>query len=147
MKVSRLLPAASLWLLLGCSVPVAPLRPTLTAWTSVIGHIDSTGTSTSALVVPDTVQAGAWFTVTIATFGSRGCFLPDTTRVEHQAASIEITPFDKARMADRRCLPGMMPSERAVSLRLLEAGRAVVRLHGRGFHGPMVLERTIAVRG
>lgn len=130
----------------GCSVPVMPLGPTMSAWTTVIGHIDSTGMNMSPLVVPDTVQAGAWFSATIVTFGSRGCFRPGETDLQRAESAVSITPFDSARIGSRRCLPGLMAAPRVVALRFDEPGVAIVRLKGRGFRGMIVMERAIVVR-
>jgi hypothetical protein len=129
-----------------CSVPEMPLGPVLSAWTSVVGHVDTLGMDTSPLVVPDTVQAGAWFETTVVTFGSRGCFRPGPTEIAQEPGFAELTPFDSARIGARRCLPGLTPAPRVVSLRFPEPGTAIVRLHGRGFRGDVIIERSVVVR-
>jgi hypothetical protein len=146
MKGVRYALALAVGLTSGCSMNVSPFGPTMSAWTSVVGHIDSTGTGMSPLVVPDTVQAGASFDATVVTFGSRGCFRPGETELVTAPDGVDITPFDSARIAARRCLPGLTPASRVVTLRFDQPGAAMIRLRGRGFHGFLVLERTIVVR-
>ena len=119
-------------------------RPSDQGSSRVVGLIDSGGIATSPIVVPAAVQAGTVFTVTVSTFGSTGCIRPDESQVQVTGSVADITPYDRISNSPP-CLPGWEAYPRAVELRFDQVGSGVIRLHGRGFDGPLTLERAVPI--
>ena len=95
-----------------------------------IGVIDA-GTSTDALVMPDTVQAGVPFAITVTTFGS--CLRPDGVDIHVAGATADITPYDITLGSGVVCPAILVDFPRSVTLSFDTPGTATVRLHGRSF--------------
>src|SRR3989449_5296677 len=129
---------------LGCS-QLADQGKSSTAGYSV-GFVDSGGISTSPIDAPDTVLAGARFTVTISTFGSTGCIRPDQSQVQLEGSVANITPYDGVWSNNPPCPPGWQAYPRTVQLRFDMAGTGRSQLHGRGFERDPRLQRTSIFR-
>jgi hypothetical protein len=137
--------------LLACSVPSDPDKarqgePARTSWQRAVGLIDNGGIAVDPLVVPDTVRSGVPFTAIVSTFGSSGCIRPDRSQVQGTGLQVDITPYDSVWSGSPPCLPGWEGYPRPVDLSFATPGSAVVRLQGRGFAGPLTLEKAVTVR-
>jgi len=132
---------------LGCSQLADQGRSSTAGyWSRAVGFVDSGGISTSPIDAPDTVLAGARFTVTISTFGSTGCIRPNRSQVQLEGSAANITPYDSVWSNNPPCPPGWQAYPRTVELRFDMAGTGRIQLHGRGFVHDLTLERTIIVR-
>ena len=95
------------------------------------------------LTSPDTVSAGVAFTVTVTTFGSP-CTSADGARVTVQAATADVTPYD--RVEGGACAATAIPLPRDVVLAFATAGPATIQLHGRdGGGGTVTVSRPVTV--
>jgi hypothetical protein len=111
----------------------------------VPGLIDTGGGDDRALAVPDTVAAGAPFTVT--TFGSSSCTRPDGAELEVRGLVAEVVPYDRDATGAQVCTDDLRAYPRAVTVRFAGPGQAVVRVRGRDLRGrPAVVEASVVVR-
>ena len=101
-----------------------------------------------ALVIPDTVAAGASFTAQVTTFGSGSCTRADGATVQAEGSVAEIAPFDLDVVSGSgACTNDLRAFPRDVQLRLTVPGEALVRVRGTNIFGaPTTLERRIFVR-
>jgi hypothetical protein len=132
--------------LLDCSSPSDQNEPSRTAWERAVGLVDNGGIALDPLIVPDTVRAGIPFTATVSTFGSTNCIRPDRSRVQGSGLQADITPFDSVWSGSPPCLPGWQGYPRSIELTFATPGKALVRLHGRGFTGDLVFDKPVTVR-
>ncbi|MEW5931336.1 MAG: hypothetical protein AB1941_28045 [Gemmatimonadota bacterium] len=113
----------------------------------VPGVIDTGGGGDRALAVPDTVAAGAPFTVAVTTFGSSSCTRPDGAELEVRGLVAEVVPYDREAAGARVCTDDLAPFPRDVTVRFASPGRATVRVRGRDLRGrPAVVEAGVVVR-
>ena len=129
--------------LLRCGQPAEPAGE---AWSTAVGFIEAGGVEPGPLVVPDTVQAGAPFEITISTFGSSGCIRPDDSEVRQSGALVDVTPYDSVWAGSVPCLPDWRRYPRGIELRFDAPGSGLIRLHGRGFDRDITVQRTVVVR-
>ena len=115
-------------------------------WSRAIGFIDSGGVAVSPIMVPDTVQAGAPFAVTVSTFGSSGCIRPDQSHEQQTAWSADITPYDSVWVGSEICPADWRAHPRSVELTFDRPGAALILLHGRSFDHDLTLQRTVTIR-
>ncbi|HEU0076169.1 MAG TPA: hypothetical protein VFQ76_00890 [Longimicrobiaceae bacterium] len=100
-----------------------------------------------ALAAPDTVAAGAPFTVTVTTRGSSSCTRADGAELELRGLLAEIVPYDRDGTRLRACTDDLHAFPRDVTVRFAAPGRAVVRVRGRDLRGgPAVVEAGVVVR-
>ena len=128
----------------GCSSISEQKQPSV--WSRAIGFIDSGGVAVSPIMVPDTVQAGSPFVVTVSTFGSAACIRPDQSRVQQAVLSADITPYDSVWVGSEPCPADWGAHPRSVELTFDRPGAVLIRLHGRSFDHDLTLERTVAIR-
>jgi hypothetical protein len=141
--MTRLPALAPLLLLAACSGVIAP-DP---ASRRVVGVIDVGGGTPRALAAPDTVAAGAPFTVTVTTFGSSSCTRADGAELEVRGLVAEIVPYDRELTGDVACTDDLRPFPRDVTVSFAAPGQATVRVLGRGLGGgASVLEARVVVR-
>ncbi len=82
-----------------------------------------------SVIIPDTVQAGTPFTVTVRTFGD-GCYSFARTEIEMDGMAAEIRPYD-SRKTDVACPEILLTIEHTATLRFDTPGLATVRVVGR----------------
>jgi hypothetical protein len=104
------------------------------------------------IIVPDTVQAGSAFDVTVYTIGESGCWTAAGQEVSVTGRVVEIRPYDTHSGADI-CTQVLGFLRHGAVLRLEEAGEWVIRVRGRRVrHGdpvweaPVSVEKTVIVR-
>lgn len=113
----------------------------------VVGVIDIGSRVPGSLAVPDTVAAGAQFTVTVTTFGSSSCTRADGAEVEVRGLVAEIVPYDREATGARVCTDDLRPFPRKVTVSFAGPGQATVRVRGRALGGGSpVLETRVVVR-
>ena len=104
----------------------------------------------SLVEAPDTVSAGAPFTVTVHTFGG-GCIGPGDTVAEVQGSVVTVRPFDVVTThlpANQVCTAAMYVYAHDVTVRVSQPGAALIRVIGRVDPGDSVtmIERPVVVR-
>jgi hypothetical protein len=107
-----------------------------------IGIIEYSGMR-AEISVPDVVQAGTDFTVTLETFGG-GCVGRSHTRVDAIGSNAIVTPVDEHSGADD-CTADLVILDHSTSLRFEDRGAASVIIRGRVEPPGDVVERTFAV--
>ena len=103
------------------------------------------------ITAPQSVQAGAEFSVIVRTVGPNGCWRAGDTPVEYAAGEVRITPYD-VHSGAQACteLLGYLPHP--VKLRLDTPGEVVLRVQGRRVvngtvqDDPTVITHRIVVR-
>jgi hypothetical protein len=98
----------------------------------VVGVVDVGGGSPRSRVAPDTVAAGAPFTVTVATFGSSSCTRADGAELQVRGLVAEIVPYDREAAGPVACTDDLRPFPRDVAVRFAGPGQGTVRVLGRG---------------
>jgi hypothetical protein len=84
------------------------------------------------IAVPDTVQRGQAFTVSVRTSGSDGCWQKDRTNVTVSGLAATIRPVDVRRTSRRSmCNLGVPELSHTAQLAFATAGVAEVTIHGR----------------
>jgi len=94
------------------------------------------------LRVEDSVRAGSQFAVTIFTDG--GCRSPDGTTVSVAGLTADLTPYDRALVRGACAAPASINS-RAVTLTFASAGQAMIRVHGLGLHGDVIMQHEVTI--
>jgi hypothetical protein len=102
---------------------------------------------------PDTVHAGAPFTVVVTTVGPTVCWTASGAQVEMQPGVATITPYDYTPEDDwTACGDSLLELSRSVTVTFAQAGAAVLRVQGRRVVGgnfqaeeKVVLEKKIHV--
>ena len=79
------------------------------------------------ITVPDTVDAGETFQVSVRTYGN-GCTSLSHTKVRLDGRTVDITPFDLERGAV--CADVLAMFDHTATLVIPEAGTARIRFHG-----------------
>lgn len=102
-------------------------------------------------MVPDTVEAGESFTVTIGTYGMDSCWEKAATEVEQAAAPQRATirPFDvDAEQPYLGCRPAVQEFTHTATLSFAQPGAAQVQVHGRemGTNAERTFVRDVIVR-
>jgi hypothetical protein len=124
--------------------------PMETEWRRVPGVISiyHDRETAEALVIPDTVAAGASFVARVTTFGSGSCTRENGGTVQVSGSLVEIAPFDLIAVGGSGvCTDDLRAFPRDVQLRLTVSGEALVRLRGTNIAGdPATIERRIFVR-
>jgi hypothetical protein len=103
---------------------------------------------------PDTVAAGAPFTVVLTTIAPDGCWREAGVRIDRTAAVVELTPYDRWVGGPGKVCPDVVVHlSREVVLRFDTPGTGTLRIFGRRVRGggfedpePIVIERSIVVR-
>jgi hypothetical protein len=103
---------------------------------------------------PDTVRAGAPFSVVVTTVGPTVCWVASGAQVEMQPGVATITPFDYTPEDDwTSCGDALLELSRSVTVTFPQPGDAVLRVQGRRVVGGnfqaeerVVLEKKIRVR-
>lgn len=102
---------------------------------TTIGVIEELNTGEDAIVVPDVVQAGEEFEVTVTTSGRNSCVREDRTEVEVEGSSAEITPYDvTSERSDGGCAQVIVHLTRTETITFDEPGPALIVVYGRSFH-------------
>jgi hypothetical protein len=140
MKAFRI---ATLIALVACSERSEPGVSESPIWVRVVGQIEGGAQPPDPLPTPGTVSVGAPFQITVTTYG--GCVKPAGATVQVSDLVAEITPYDSVPFGGPPCPPVFMSFPRIVELQFSATGQAVVRLHGRGFSGPLTVEKPITV--
>lgn len=107
-----------------------------------VGIIEYHG-MTAEMAVPEVVQAGADFTVTLETFGG-GCVGKSHTRVDAVGTSAIVTPVDEHSGAEN-CTADLRILDHSTLLRFDGRGSATVIVRGRVEPPGGVIERTFTV--
>jgi hypothetical protein len=104
------------------------------------------------IVVPDTVDAGAAFDVTVFTIGESGCWSAAGQEVTVSGRLVEMRPYDVHSGAEI-CTLVLGYLRHGAVLRLEERGEWVIRVHGRrarhgddSWEAPVSVEKTVVVR-
>jgi len=115
--------------LAGCVGPTSPDTR------RVVGLIDANGPFPT-IVAPDSVQAGAWFTATVYSFGSSSCTIPDGVGLTLGAAEARVIPYDRV-PADRGavCTADISPRPHVVELHFTRPGEASILVQGEVIEG------------
>lgn len=142
MRTRPLFTAAALTalsLLAGCDMLVEPEEGVRTG---VISFYDDPAVA----IVPETVDAGVPFDVSIRTYGN-GCMRQGETAVQTGGAVVDVRPRDIHSGANV-CTDILNIFEHVAQVVLAEPGTAVVRFHGLQLPEdvPLTIERTVVVR-
>jgi len=104
------------------------------------------------IVVPDTVDLGAPFDVTVFTIGESGCWSAAGQEVSVSGRVVELRPYDVHSGAEI-CTLVLGYLRHGAILRLHEEGEWVIRVYGRrvrhgddSWEAPVSVEKTIVVR-
>lgn len=131
---------------LGCNLP------TWVEEVRVVGVVVGFQDDDPHIVVPDTVQAGADFTVSVRTYGG-GCERQGSTELEVDGLGATVTPYDiTLRGVNVACTAVLKSFTHKATLRFVESGTARVTVRGReggrAGHGDglVTFERTVVVR-
>ncbi len=81
------------------------------------------------VTVPDTVQAGVSFEVSVLTYGG-GCLSKDGTKVQVRGLSADVTPYD-IHSGGEICTADLGLFDHRAMMTLRESGVAEIRFHGR----------------
>lgn len=114
----------------------------------------SAGAPRPGVSAPDTVRAGAPFSVVVTTVGPTVCWMASGAQLEIQPGLAVITPYDYTPEDDwTSCGDSLLELSRSVTVTFAQAGDAVLRVHGRRVVGGnfqaeerVVLEKKIHVR-
>jgi hypothetical protein len=129
-----ILPLLIALFLAGCELITGVHEDRTVGW---IGYPDDL-----AIEMPEAVQAGEAFTVTVRTVGGNGCWQRHRTDVSLSGLSAAITPIDAhVRRRGTMCTQAIIDIIHEATLRFDEAGIAEVEIRGRD--GTAV--RTVAV--
>lgn len=114
--------------------------------------VPSPGFAARVITAPDTVSAGVRFTVSVTSFGSGTCTRADGATVSMAGVLVTISVWDREQIGGV-CTDDLRPYPREVSLRINDAGRAMIRVQGRGYpraangqDSVVVVEKQIVVR-
>lgn len=140
----RLAPLGALALLLGCGIVLGLERH------RVVGVVAGVEEDDPHIGVPDTVDAGRSFRVTIRTYVG-GCTRAGDTDVEVDGSEVVVTPYDLVRYTggDRGCgVGGPEPAEHSAEVRIDRPGAAELTFRGRrlGERMPIGYRRAVFVR-
>ncbi len=98
------------------------------------------------ITVPDTVQAGQSFAVTVRTYGLSSCWRRDGTRARVDDLEASVTPFDVERTeAVLACLGVIQDFSHTAMVSFERPGSALVIVSGRELPGGHVVDYTRAV--
>ena len=114
----------------------------------------SGGAPRPGVSAPDTVRAGAPFSVVVTTVGPTVCWTASGAQLEMQPGVALITPYDYTPEDDwTACGDSLLELSRSVTVTFAQAGEAVLRVHGRRVVGGnfqaeerVVLEKKVHVR-
>ena len=123
--VGTLLPLAAVTLmLLGCDLLTGPSQD------RQIGEIGYP--NNVEITIPDSVQSGQAFIVSVRTFGSDGCWRDDGTDVEVRGLIATVTPYDIHRVeAGTACTQAIIEIKHSAQLTFVGSGAAQVSVRGR----------------
>jgi hypothetical protein len=129
-----LLPLVMMLAIAGCDLITGVHEDRTVGW---IGYPDDL-----AIEIPEAVQAGEAFTVTVRTLGPDGCWRRHRTDVVVSGLTATVTPIDAdVRRRGTGCTDAIVDIIHEATLRFEEAGTAGVEIRGRD--GTVV--RTVAV--
>jgi len=94
-----------------------------------IGSIQSYATG-SVITAPDTVRVAAPFLVTVNTFGSSSCTIPDGATITIAGLLATITPYDRVPREPTICTGDIAPRPHRVQVTFGVAGPATIRVQG-----------------
>lgn len=152
--VRRILIACLAIFVVACESPTTPggeRSPTALEGERVVGFIAGLlrlNNPQPEIAVPDTVQAGRDFTVSVDTFGPNLCWRKGSTEVELHSLHAIVTPFDIDMSEGNACLDAGIGFTHTATVRFKRAGAATVVILGRDFTrgGELIaFERTVVV--
>jgi hypothetical protein len=108
--------------ILACHDPVGPTKG------SRVGVIASHGDPV-VITLPDTVEVGESFSVSVRTYGG-GCTNLDRTEARSDGMNTDITPYD-AHSGARICPDILKWFDHIATIAVQQPGRAQIRVHGR----------------
>ncbi len=118
--------------------------PLLTACDSTLGSDEEARIGVIAfhgdpvvITVPDTVQAGVSFEVSVLTYGG-GCHSKGGTTIQIVGLSVDVTPYDIHSGAEV-CTDILNMFDHRATLTLRESGVAEVRFHGKQMPGDSLI--------
>ncbi len=137
-------------LAVGCSTPTASTDYDFARVAGVI--LPHASFASRVLVAPDSVRAGVPFTVTVSSFGSTTCTRADGATLIVAGVLATIAVWDREQVGGA-CTDDLRQFPRDVSVQLLTAGRATIRVQGRAYPAGasgrdslVVVEKDIVVR-
>jgi len=110
----------------GCTSPLGPNGESQRR----VGVIEIGGAQSPPVQLPETVEQGVAFPITVVTFGSSSCVRADGAEVHVAGLVARVTPYDRVAVTGV-CTDDLRPYPREVILRFDQAGEAVVRVLGR----------------
>ena len=135
--------------LLGCSDSTGPGPSTGPDPARFIGVIQP-GLRVTVILAPDTVSVSTPFEVTVNSYGSSTCTIPDGVELILTENSALITPYDRLPAGQAVCTGDIAPRPHPVELQFTVAGIASIEVIGYRLTGEGAvltsMERTVVVR-
>jgi hypothetical protein len=116
-------------------------------WTRRLGLIMDNPPHLSSLNAPDEVTRGVPFQITVTTFGSSSCTLPDGHELTYPAGAAEVTVYDLAAPLSTPCTDDIHSFPRTLTVQFNTAGEAEIRVIGSSFpgQGNLTITKTVTV--
>jgi hypothetical protein len=112
-------------------------------WTRRLGLVMDNPPHLTSLVAPDEVTRGVPFQITVTTFGSSSCTLPDGHELTYPDGAAEVKAYDLAAPSQTPCTDDIHSFPRTVTVQFHTVGTAEIRVVGRSFASSSQDIRTI----